>query len=239
MTHTDTKLTSLQSEKLSKIKKMFALARKAGTEAEAEAFNEKAYVLLATYGIDEVHAQQLEDGGPAPIGKMIIPLHGVYIKQQAYLADQLAKTLHCAPVWMSQQSQTIVYGADAHTMRVRLLFAELQPQMLKGSTSMRSYNAGQTRVSRRSWMEGFIFRLVQRLEELEGKAAAEVPGTGLVLLTDADRAEAALKDSHGKTRKVRPRTQYDQYAAGRGAAAGDKVRLGGNAVGGGRLALER
>jgi hypothetical protein len=238
--------TAARHDMLDKVRKLFAKAESVAGTPEADTFNAKAYALISKYGIDETAARERAGEGPAPIITIELTLSGAYITQQRYLLQALATALHCAPVYIKDRTfgttRDFVTGTANHTDRVQVLFSMLMPQMLVGAGNVRppAGSRASTATYRRSWMTGFLKTVETRLAGAEAAAAEEQPGTGLVLLTDAKRAEAQLRaDAMARGGRVvakRSRSQHDENAAGMGAKAGASVNLGGTALGE-RLAL--
>lgn len=236
--------TTARTDMLDKVRKLFAKADSVAGTPEADTFNAKAFELIARYGIDETAARERAGEGPAPIITIELSLSGSYITQQRSLLQALARALHCAPIYMTDRNLGItrdfVTGTANHSDRVQVLFSMLMPQMLIGAGNVRPPFGSRvsTATYRRSWMRGFLNTVETRLAGAEAAAAEEQPGTGLVLLTDAKRAEAQLRaDAAAKGVRlstVRSSAQHDESAAGLGAKAGANVNLGGASIGGAR-----
>jgi hypothetical protein len=227
---------------LDKVRKLFAKAESVAGTPEADIFNAKAYDLIAKYGVDETAARERAGEGPAPIVTVDITLTGPYITQQRGLLQSIAKSLHCAPLWMSRKTgpdRDIIVGTSNHTDRVQVLFSMLMPQMLAGAAKVRPH-AGSTvgvKPYRRSWMLGFLNEVDTRLGAAEKSAADEQPGTGLVLLSDAKRADQQLRAELTPGSRIVSRATrhgYDGHAANKGREAGANVNLGGTGIGGAR-----
>lgn len=239
--------TARRDEMLEKVRKLLAKAESVAGTPEADTFTQKALDLIAKYGIDETEALRTADSGPAPIVTIEIKLAGKFIPQQRVLLQRLAKALHCAPIWVSSQldSETdreFVIGTELHTDRVRVLFSMLLPQLLAGAKRTRPPEHVRTSTVswRRSWIIGFVRAVSERLEASETTAANDAPGTGLVLVDDARRAEDELRNfTNGRpTQRAKVRHRHNDEAGRQGHAAGSKVGLGGTSVAG-RLAIGR
>ncbi|MBL1080259.1 DUF2786 domain-containing protein [Nocardia sp. 2] len=228
---------------LDKVRKLLAKAASVAGTPEAEALNAKAFELIAKYGIDEAQARQQSGQEPAQIERAEFQIAGQYVAQQRALLNRLALALHCAPVRDRRDGQETmaVYGVPAHTARVRVLFASLMPQMLAGAARVpiRGSSAAQTRQVRKSWMYGFYCEISARLTGAETRAAEiSAPGTALVLVDDAQRADAAMRAEIGKVVKRRSQARYYATHAEMGAAAAKRVDLGQTGLGS-RRALGR
>lgn len=220
--------TDTRQDMLDKVRKMFAKAASVAGTPEAEAFNTKAYELLAKYGIDEAEARQRREEGPAPIRTRLVSYKGSYIKQQRSLIFHIADALRCEVVYHRDTEETELFGTETDLDRVYLLFSALLPQMIAGANKIRSYDRPSTTVSRRSFMYGFIEHVGERLASAEAEAVQDAaPGTALVLIDDAARALAAKSAKYPNLRKARAsRVQYDPFAAGAGRRAASRLDLG-------------
>ncbi|WP_075691781.1 DUF2786 domain-containing protein [Corynebacterium sphenisci] len=203
-------------------------ADRAGTP-EGDAFEERAYQLLARYGLDP---GDLAGAGPrrAPVvehGR----LTGRYLHQQAALLAAVAEGLHCTVVRSGAAGGVMDYhlaGAPRHLERVRLLFPMLNAAMAAGAARARpapGERLGTAQV-RRSWMLGFAAGVHRRLTAAEGAAAADAPGAGLVLLDDRRRAEAALAERFPGIRRTRATGALSRAALAEGRRAAARADLG-------------
>lgn len=228
-----------------KVRKLLAKAANVAGTPEADVLNAKAFELIAKYGIDETAARERAGEGPAPIEVTEFLLTGQYQREQAKLLGILSRALHCAPLddgRIPGRNKTIVYGTASHIERLRVLFATLMPQMLAGAARVRPDDGAWvgTKAYRTSWMRGFRGIVNERLTAAENSAADESePGTALVLVNDAKRADSAMRgDYAGQIVQTRSRARHDARAAAAGAAAARRVNLGQTGVGG-RRALGR
>jgi len=233
-----TQAHTARHDMLDKVRKLLAKAENVAGTPEADVLNAKAFELIAKYGIDETAARERNGEGPAPIEIARFAISGQYQREQSFLLHILSRALHCKPLMLDGNESHVVYGTAGHIERLRVLFATLMPQMLAGASRVRPHYGAQVGVKayRMSWMRGFYLEVGSRLEEAEGTAAKESePGTALVLMDDAKRAEAALQADHGgQMRDVTSRSRHDGSAAAAGAAAGQRVNLGQTGVTGRR-----
>jgi hypothetical protein len=237
--------TTTRDAMLEKVRKLFAKADNVAGTPEADIFNAKAYDLIAKYGIDETAARERAGEGPAPITTVDVTIMAPYVTEQRTLLQVLARALHCSPLYMPTRGNRALYrdiivGTAMHTDRVQILYSMLMPQMLAGAAGVSPHEGSRVGIKayRRSWMRGFINEVGNRLAAAEKTAADAQPGTGLVLLTDAKRAEAQLKADikadGGRIGSIKSKNWHDETAHGMGKAAGSKVNLGGTAVNGAR-----
>ncbi|MFI5778715.1 DUF2786 domain-containing protein [Nocardia sp. NPDC051570] len=233
-----TQAHATKQDMLDKVRKLLTKAENVAGTPEADVLNAKAFQLIAKYGIDETAARERSGEGPAPIGIARFTISGQYQREQSFLLHILSRALHCKPLMLDGNDSHVVYGTAGHIERLRVLFATLMPQMLAGASRVRPHYGARTGVKayRMSWMRGFYAEVGSRMTDAEGTAAAESePGTALVLMDDAKRAEAAMQADHGgQIRDVKSRSRHDSSAAAAGAAAGQRVNLGQTGVGGRR-----
>ncbi|WNM69907.1 hypothetical protein SEA_GUYFAGIERI_4 [Rhodococcus phage GuyFagieri] len=242
------------------------------TEAEAEAFRDKAYALLAKYGLDEAKLRAADPEAAAnKIVSVYVPMAGGYRREHQRLLGLIAGNMSCKVLDYTDNSGSFVYGVQAHIDRALMLYRVVLPQLERATaaatppdpsesfaaffssvlndTAPASASAPQrksaaTRQYRRSFAAGFAARIgirVKEMEERARRAETEESGsdsTALVLITDAERAQAQIDtDFAGKLNRRKRKGNYDPTGARAGAAAGDRADLGGNHLGGGRKAL--
>lgn len=214
---------------IERVRKLLAQARDRVGTPEGEVFEERAFELMARYGIDE---GEMADGGPAAIVRREVTLVGAYVPQQRNLVAALAHALHCVPV--AAGKQIAVYGAVRHVERVVVLFAALLPTMMAGARAQ-GVPAGVAAVTvRKSWMLGYAASVRRRLREAESGAAGEMGGdrAEVALLDDLSRAHAYVRENlTTRSSRMRPSALHaGAYRAGE-AAAGN-ADLGQSRVGG-------
>ncbi|WP_067481033.1 DUF2786 domain-containing protein [Nocardia amamiensis] len=217
-------------------------ADNAANEAEAEAFRNRAMQLIAKTGIEESEARStLEGKSNDVIMALTFQLTGQFLTQQRMLLVNIAAALHCSTITLdnSRNAKKVqVFGVKIHTERVQLLFSILNPRMIAGATRLIAPPGDRrgTRALRLDWMLGYVNRINERLSAAEESAAATrdaETGTttqALVLVSDLERARAALDKRHPdatKGRTYRRRVQVSAYDQGR--AAGERADLAGRA----------
>ncbi|WP_433635468.1 DUF2786 domain-containing protein [Nocardia sp. CA-120079] len=215
---------------------LLARADNATTPEEADACRDKAFALIAKEGISESEARGTLREGNNVVEALTFQITGKYIAQQRYLLGSLCTALHCTAVLIerSRTSQKVkIFGVKIHTDRVRLLYSILNISMMATAARLTppTGHRQNTHGYRIDWMFGYASRIGERLSAAEELAASErdtESGTttqALVLVSDAERAEAAQVAAYPKTkstgysREVRKST-YDQ-----GRAAGDRADL--------------
>lgn len=224
---------------LDRVRKLFAKAESVAGTPEAEALLERAYALLAKYGVDEVLARSGPDTTAAEITVYDHVVSGRYQPDQVSLVASLAVAMHCRAVTSARGDGTRivhVVGVHRHVERVGLLAGALTGVMLAAAAKQRP-EAGISAVThRKSFMTGFAFEVGRRLEAAERGAVAEsadAVGAGLVLRSDSERADTELRRRFpSAVRGSRRRVGTSGIEEGR--RVGGSVDLGQRRFGGGR-----
>lgn len=120
-----------------KIKGLLAQAADREGTPEGDAFRDKAFSLMAQYGVEQA---TLPNADADDIANTAISLSGCYTDMQAILLAAISQALHCRSLSWKQRgstrvSRTIVYGRRCHLDRVTMLFSLLNPQMITGAAN--------------------------------------------------------------------------------------------------------
>lgn len=237
--------------RLDTIRKLLAKAENpAATEHERDAFNKKAFELMARYGIDQ--ALLAEDApGRDQVDNRFIDIDQPYALEKSGLLWAVASALRCKGVRHPGRAHQKfhLFGMASDLDRVELLYTSLLVQVSHGLAVTRPEHPGESVAAyRRSWVAGFSLAVGSRLREAEARAAdqhrtehdtarstpaAQGPGRALaVVFADRDQqvAEAFAVD-YPTTRTARTRrlSGSGRYA---GYAAGQRADLGGSRLGG-------
>lgn len=188
------------SEKaLDRVRKLFAKAESVAGTPEAEVLLERAYALLAKYGVDEALARTGPDTAAAEVAVTDHVISGSYQPDQVGLVAALAAAMHCRAVTSARGDGTRVVhivGVRRHVERVGMLAGALTGVMLAAAARQRPSPGISAVTHRKSFMTGFAFEVGRRLEAAERGAVAEsrdAAGAGLVLRSDSQRAETELR----------------------------------------------
>lgn len=224
-----------------RVRKLFAKAESTNSPHEAEALLAKAYALLAKHGIDEAIARAGAGTDSSEIGTWEFTATGSYKYDQVVLVGQVADALHCTAVRMSDRNTVRVFGARRHLDRVEMLAGMLVAYMLTtaGTATNPHPWAESTVTYRKSVMVGFAIEVARRLKEAERTAAAESSdetGAGIVLASDARRAERAMREALGPIQTATA-VRRSRHGMEEGRAAAASVDLGGERRVGGRAAI--
>jgi len=219
-----------EASRLNKIRKLLALAEDpAATPAEAEAFTEKAMVLMARHGIDEALLAEHQPAGHVINRRLVMP--SPYSRDKATLASAISLASRCRAVLLTTQRGFVVqvFGLESDVRAVDMLFTSLLVQA--------AHEMGRTPVPpgehaaafRRSWWAGFTIAVHARLDrirrEVEERAEATRPGgtapdgpsVALVLAHRSDEIDDEVARVHPNVRPARGRN-----LSGGGRAAGYK-----------------
>lgn len=202
---------------------------------EGEAFQARAFELMARYGVEET---QLADDSGDEMVKRTIDLSGSYTPVQFTLAGEVGRALHCYVLGNGtgrRVSRVTVYGKARHVERFEMLFTILNPQMIAGADKSPHHAGTHRSVQKRSWMHGFILGVRNRLKAAEAKAAEDT-GQAVALLDDYRAAEQFARHQVGRVREIGSKGSTDLRAMAAGREAGEGTDIGQDRVGG-RIAI--
>lgn len=222
---------------LDRIRKLFAKAESVAGTPEADVLLERAYALLAKYGVDEVLARSGPDATAAEVTVHDHVVSGKYQPDQVSLIASLSVAMHCRAVTSARGDGTRVVhvvGVRRHVERVSMLAGALTGVMLAAAARQRPGPGVSAVTHRKSFMTGFAFEVGRRLEAAERGAVAEsadAAGAGLVLRSDSERATTELRRRFpSAVRGSRRRVGTSGLDAGR--RVGGSVDLGQRRFGG-------
>lgn len=198
---------------LERIRKLLAKAEDpAVTEAEAEAYNQKAAELVARYGIDQ--AMLAASGASSDeIGTLTIPMDDPYSRDKASLLTSVAYPLRCRTLLhrLGQKVESVtVFGFRSDLGRVELLFTSLLLQAGTQLTRVRpgGFFPGESLAAyRRTWLHGFARAVHERLSHAEQEAVrTAVQGPAELVVRDrAQMVQHAFDSEYGDLRAASPR----------------------------------
>jgi len=219
-----------EASRLNKIRKLLALAEDpAATPAEAEAFTEKAMVLMARHGIDEALLAEEQPSGHVINRRLVMP--SPYSRDKATLASAISLASRCRAVLLSTQRGFVVqvFGLESDVRAVDMLFTSLLVQAAHEMSRTPVPSGEHAAAFRRSWWAGFTIAVHARLDRIRreaeeraeaarpGGAAPEGPSVALVLAHRSDEIDAEVARIHPNVRPARGRN-----LSGGGRAAGYK-----------------
>jgi hypothetical protein len=212
------------------------------TEAEAEAYNKKAYELIAKYGVDQAKLRA-EMGAKAAHDELTtkaIKLSGTYLKDQILMLNGISKALGTHLIQKGKDA-VILFGYQSDIERVEMLFSSL---WLQGSAKVAKTPApfGETRVRFvKSFMSAFTHTVYQRLLEAEKRAQGTGTGYDLVVQDKGQMVQPFVQRWLRDQGLRSGRTSVKRSNSGKnsGEAAGRTADIGQTRVDGGRLQIGR
>lgn len=240
--------TRLPADLLAKVKAILRMAEDpAATQAESEAFLQKATALMAKYGIEQAMLRG-DDPTPEQPADRVMDIAPPWVGECKRLLSFIAYAMRCHPIYPGGKADKhrvhlFGYASDLHSVEV--LYASLRLQMLQGAerADARHRLPGELpRAYKRSWMLGFIRAVALRIGEAERAARADterdraeaagtdtaVPGRSVALVL-ADRTtavQAKVAARYPKVGKVR-RTRFTGSGYRQGHADGQQADIGG------------
>lgn len=228
-----------------KVRKLLEKAHNVAGTPEADAFNAKAFELMAKYAIDEDDVRGRSIDKNIEDSKLIIATFkfGKFTRQRNELLWAIASSLHCTAISKAGGHEMEVFGVARHIRRVKMLHGFLSAQMLAGAAKSMPSSIGFTSrggltidAHRESWMVGFARGIRSKIDEVEQAAIRQrdlnAGDTRMAVrrLSDRERAERALRKRYPRTGTVGPATQGGSgysagYSAGRQSDVG-QTRVG-------------
>lgn len=219
-----------------KVKKLLELAADQEGKPEADRAMEKAFELMARYGVDErdLTAPNADD----EVINRRFDIKGPYGRVQATLLATIARALHCEAIRHVCKRPTViwvmVFGLRRHVERVEMLYSLLNPRMAilaqKVSSDPVYGSAQQTARLRRSFMNGFIAEMGRRLTVAEEAVTGADERFAVAVINDEDRAKIARNEFYGcgdsGFSSVKSTARFDPDAYGMGALAARSQDIG-------------
>lgn len=228
---------------VNKIQALLAKAESTNSEHEAEMFRAKAFELAAKYGME--NALETTPENPDVVQMREFVIKGQYLLRRAMLLNVIVKALNGKAIRMGGskgQELMFVYAYSRDLDMIDMLWKSLDLQLASAVRNAYVPYGTNARTFRTSFITAFASAVGLRLQEIYNRqkveAANSVPGAALVLVTREENVENAYRVAHPKVRTTVVRTGYNSgYDAGK--TAGNRARLGGTGIGGGRAALGR
>lgn len=228
-----------------KVRKLLAMAEDpAASEAEREAFRDKAYDLMAKYNIEAAHlaatdpSRAKEDPVIYVVGSPIGVGAKTYSREWVKLGIEIAKAFGLVGLFQgSRHGSAIDLGVAGHKSdveRAMLLWDSLQRQAglalaaHTASIDVWSQFTGMEKYKeRRSFIVGYAEHIGSRLRAIYRKAAEEskTPGTDLVL-RDRSKVVATWVEHNLRVGKARGGRSYGYGGRNAGASAAATALLG-------------
>lgn len=152
-----------------RVRALLATAADREGTPEGDAARDKAFGLVAQYGLSE---SITSDG--REVRCLMFSLAGAYTPQQRDLLELIAAALHCDGSIAQREGRgrignVYVFGVVRHIERVEMLFTILNPQMMVGAANSHRHGYSRT-VEKRSWMSTFAAQIGARLSRIEANA---------------------------------------------------------------------
>ncbi|ANE05447.1 DUF2786 domain-containing protein [Corynebacterium crudilactis] len=217
-----------------KIRGLLAKAADQEGTPEGDAFQAKAFELMAHYGVEE---SQVNGDESSQLIAESISLGGAHTPMQFRLLSSISEALSCTIVGTGNGrkiTKVTIFGRRRHVERVMMLFTILNPQMATGATkAAKTANnpwGETTAVLKRSWMRGFIYSIGQRLKNIEKtvveEATAQGTGTEISLVDDLRAAEEMAEKEHPDRKTLTTRARYDAELVQKGSDSAENTDIG-------------
>lgn len=229
------------------INKLIAKAERAGSEAEAEAFFEKAQDLMTRWAIDEAMLDSTsKEKADEIVSESIRLRRSGYFKMMVELYTQVAsansvRVLFRNPESWGENAGVILIGWKGDTERTAMLSASLLAQCVRESKrSMPEMyrNAGDTEKARwrRAFRMAYAIRIGQRLREQVERTRQDVASESgsdflPVLVSREGKVDKFIEENFNVKEGRKSRSKYDPNGYNAGHAAADRADLGNTRVG--------
>lgn len=227
-----------------KIKKLLRLAERAGTPAEAESARAMAMRLMTKWGIEQAMLGDLEEKPEAIVTKFTAPFPKAYIKPRTSVAASVVRGMGNMKVYISGPLVAVM-GFESDVDRALMFIPSILTQAdhecgmwWKTYPLAKSMSAAEAKRAKRNFLFAFAIEVQRRLTEMrqEEVAAAKDDGPKTTALVLRDRGALVEEEFNrtvaGNLRNARS-VKGSAHGSAEGRAAGQRARLGGDALGGG------
>ncbi len=233
---------------LERVRKLLAMAEDDGvTQAEAEAFTEKAVELMARYGIDRALLAAARPDTDKPADR-VIDVPRPWADVRSHLLAGLAGAMRCQCVLLRTTTghKVHVFGYSSDLERVEMLYTSLLIQMAHGLARVPvPATTRSIRAWRRSWLLGYTSAVIARVRAAEERAASDAgtartgggPSTALVLADRSLVVRRQCEQTYPNLRKLRITYSGNGYSSG--YAEGERADIGAKRLRPGSRALTR
>jgi Protein of unknown function (DUF2786) len=199
--------------------------------AEATAFQDKAFALMATHGVSEAMARARLDGlnitDEAKAASVYVHFVGTYQRMQAELFWQLCAAMHCQAIMLGKGNTLRVYGMADHLTRLQSMWELLAPQAQRGMANAHpgpGASSAEVANFRRNWLEGFANQINARILKAEDAAAA-AEGALALYKSDQQRADEAMHTDYPHPGSVTISRGFNVDGYDQGGMAGSAAQL--------------
>jgi hypothetical protein len=239
-------------EKLQKLKAHADSAEDIGNEEEAQAFAAMFQRLLLKHKLNMTDIEMQRHETEEPVEERYIDFGDeVQRKQhrigwQAILADVVARAYFCRILCMSRSNRLILVGRKSDSEIAEYVIVTLLAAAIRLSKSAKheyvKKTYGRARGSfpelkgfRTSWLNGFVSRLRERLdEELNQEVASSNSSTALMRINRASDAVDKYMYRYGTKSWAIRQSRHNASGYNEGRRAADKVDIRGRAMNGDR-----
>jgi hypothetical protein len=235
-----------------KVDALLRKAERAGSEHEAEAFQEKAMQLIAKHGIDQamLDARRQNEGGKAEdVVVKNVTIINPYSEIKARMVAWTVMNMRCRailrpdPTGRSTGSVTVI-GLESDVERAIQLVSSLLLQLTALVGKQRDpWDYTPARTYRKNWASGFAVSVSNRVRDYEAQAqkAAESdsdgPSTALVLVDRKAAVDKFYNNEFGNLGRAKT-VKLGGHGYGQGVADGKNADINfNNRVGGSRNAI--
>lgn len=248
-----------KKELIVRIKALIAKAESTEFPAEADAFMAKAQLLIDRYAIDEANLAGVD---PSEVSHESLDISGSYSAERCHIYTSVAEVNRCKILTIrsfrsSKVDELILVGRQSDRELVKLMAISLEAQALDRMASMELDPTLSVVVQRRSFLRGFAYEVLTRLQANAALKAHGQPGgahnqpggaggfggrggsgrvrAALILIEDAidEYIYEEFDASVGRARQVRS----DPRAYGSGLRAGANADVGATRVAGNMRSL--
>ncbi|MFG1793998.1 DUF2786 domain-containing protein [Nocardia sp. NPDC049149] len=221
-----------------RVRAMLQAATDDSNENESAAKRQKAWELIAQYGLD--NDPRIFGGRTAEEDQMIrirVPTKAPFREQRMLLLGSVALALHTRPIIVGHEVHIV--GVRCHVDRVKMIYPIIEVQMI-GAASKRvpedPFDRSGVRRDRIGYMTGFAGEAMARIVDFERQA---VRGTRreAEFAKDKRRTDAAYATLYPYARDFKP-NQGDRAGMAAGSRSAHGVDLGQSRVGDTHRAIE-
>lgn len=233
-------MTDEQDPRYEKVRKLLNKAERAATEAEAEAFFDKAQELMTRWMLDEAKLQAMGDRPREGFTNRRFKIATTYKHADQALLQGIAKANDCRVHGWTYSPDLNVFGYEGDVERVAFLYTHLQVQAARAARKavQPSWDTNSPYIFKRSFRLGFASTVAKRLQlsrhETQQAAVAEDASLLPVLANRAnDVLEAFRKRNPNLVSRKGPGINGSAAGHAAGHVAGQTADIGGGRVGGG------
>ncbi|MDW3217075.1 MAG: DUF2786 domain-containing protein [Acidimicrobiales bacterium] len=219
---------------LRRVRGLLAKAEASEFDAEAEAFTAKAQAMIAEYSLADALRTE-ESGADTAPDAIRLAVSRPYEREKFGLLSIIARANRSRAVLHQHLGLATVFGFAIDLRAIELLYTSLLVQAVQAMQTAKPDHrttAAETKAFRRSFLDGFTFRVHERLEQASSTASAQTEaahGSPLapVLVRREAAVEAAVEDAFPRLSKLRAgRGAFSDTGFGAGMSAADRADLG-------------